>query len=91
MDDIYDESNDEEDSERENEMDKYEKTYNFRYEDPNAANITTHAREVPAEESLRRKDSTRKEARERAKQRKEFGPNASLQGSECTPVGGKAC
>lgn len=38
---------------------------NFRYEDPNAATISTHARNALAEESMRRKDSTRKEARER--------------------------
>jgi protein KRI1 len=65
-----DESIDKEDSERENEMNLHEKAYNFRFEDPNAANITTYARDVP-EEALRRKDSTRIQARERAKLRKE--------------------
>ena len=38
---------------------------NFRYEDPNAATISTHARNALAAESMRRNTSTRKEARER--------------------------
>lgn len=52
-------------------MDVYEQKYNFRFEDPNAATITSHARNAGAEESLRRADDTRKLARERAKDRKE--------------------
>ena len=32
------------DSEKEDEGDKFEKTYNFRFEDPTGANITSHAR-----------------------------------------------
>jgi len=62
---------DEEDEARENDMDEYEKKYNFRFEDPNAATITSHARNAGAEESLRRPDDARKQARERAKERKE--------------------
>ena len=62
---------DEEDEAREDEMDAYEAKYNFRFEDPNAATITSHARNAGAEESLRRPDDTRKQARERQKERKE--------------------
>jgi protein KRI1 len=62
---------DEEDELRENEMDVYEAKYNFRFEDPNAATITSHARDAGAEESLRRPDDIRKQARERQKERKE--------------------
>lgn len=62
---------DDEDEARENEMDVYEQKYNFRFEDPNAATITSHARNAGAEESLRRPDDARKQARERAKERKE--------------------
>lgn len=52
-------------------MDVYELKYNFRFEDPNAATITSHARNAGAEESLRRPDDVRKQARERIKERKE--------------------
>lgn len=62
---------DDEDAARENEMDVYEQKYNFRFEDPNAATITSHARDAGVEESLRRPDDTRKQARERAKDRKD--------------------
>lgn len=41
-------------------MDIYEQKYNFRFEDPNAATITSHARNAGVEESLRRPDETRK-------------------------------
>jgi len=41
-------------------MDEYEKKYNFRFEDPNAATITSHARDAGVEESLRRPDDARK-------------------------------
>lgn len=44
---------------------------NFRYEDPNAATITSHARDALQNESLRRNNDVRKEARERKTQRKE--------------------
>ena len=46
---------DAEDEAREEEMEAYEHAYNFRYEDPNAATITSHARNAFAEETLRRK------------------------------------
>lgn len=62
---------DDEDSEREDEMDKFECKYNFRFEDPNAATLTSHARNANEEETMRRKDSARKQARERAKDAKE--------------------
>lgn len=62
---------DDEDEAREDEMDAYEQKYNFRFEEPNAATITSHARNAGAEESLRRPDDVRKQARERAKERKE--------------------
>jgi len=49
-------------------QDEFERRYNFRFEEPNGATIITHGRVV--EGSLRRKDDTRKQARERAKERK---------------------
>ena len=52
-------------------MDKFECKYNFRFEDPNAATLTSHARNANEEETMRRKDSARKQARERAKDAKE--------------------
>ena len=45
---------DEEDEKREDEFDKFEYAMNFRYEDPNAATITSHARNALKEETLRR-------------------------------------
>ena len=62
---------DEEDLNRENEMDIYEKQYNFRFEEGNAGTITSHARDVGKDETVRRQDDTRKLARERAKERKD--------------------
>lgn len=52
-------------------MDHFESKYNFRFEEPNAATITSHARDANKEETMRRKDSTRKLARDRAKDKKE--------------------
>jgi len=46
---------DQEDEAREEEMDAFEHAYNFRFEDPNAATITSHARNALAEETIRRK------------------------------------
>ena len=66
-----DEKVDNEDEKRDDEIEQFETKYNFRFEEPNAATITTHTREANEEETLRRKDNTRKDARERAKDRKE--------------------
>jgi hypothetical protein len=62
----YKKQEDNEDDEREDEFDLFEKQCNFRFEDPNAANITSHARpatekkdEAEAGDSLRRKDNVR--------------------------------
>ena len=62
---------DDEDDKREDEMDHFESKYNFRFEEANAGTIVSHARDANAEETMRRKDSSRKLARERAKDRKE--------------------
>mmetsp|Transcript_11976 Transcript_11976/g.20220 ORF Transcript_11976/g.20220 Transcript_11976/m.20220 type:complete len:247 (-) Transcript_11976:934-1674(-) len=51
-------------------MDKFEAQYNFRFEDKNAAYLTTYARQ-PAEDSMRRQDDKRKQQRQEEKQRKE--------------------
>lgn len=61
---------DQEDEDRDSEMDKFEATYNFRFEDKNAAYLTTHARQAP-EDSMRRVDDSRKVKRQEAKDRKE--------------------
>ena len=44
-------------------MDAYETAYNFRFEEPNAATITSHARNALNGETMRRKEETRKLAR----------------------------
>ncbi len=62
---------DAEDEARDQEYDRFEYAMNFRYEDPNAATITSHARNALAEETLRRQNDTRKQARERKVDRKE--------------------
>ena len=62
---------DKEDNEREDEMDRFEEKYNFRFEEPNAATLQLHARNVNEDETMRRKDSSRKLARERAKEKKD--------------------
>lgn len=59
----------EDDEEFEEIAETFETSYNFRYEEPNAAVIQTHPRNLDS--TVRRKDTTRKEARERRKQRKE--------------------
>ncbi|KAG8697501.1 hypothetical protein FRC09_007817 [Ceratobasidium sp. 395] len=48
--------------------DRFESTYNFRFEEPDAHIIATHPRSVP---TVRRTDTSRKEAREKKKTRKE--------------------
>ena len=54
------EAMDVEDENREDEMDNFESKYNFRFEEPNAGTITSHARDANKEETMRRKDSSRK-------------------------------
>lgn len=48
---------------------RFESSYNFRFEEPGAATIATHPRNLPS--LVRRQDTSRKEAREKRKQRKE--------------------
>lgn len=62
---------DKEDDERVDDMEAYETAYNFRFEDPNAATITSHARNALSGETMRRKEETRKLARQRKAERKE--------------------
>lgn len=59
-----------EDEGRDDEMDRYEKGYNFRYEEKNSAYLTTHGRDAP-EDSMRRVDDKRKQTRLDAKVRKD--------------------
>mmetsp|Transcript_7771 Transcript_7771/g.12051 ORF Transcript_7771/g.12051 Transcript_7771/m.12051 type:complete len:81 (+) Transcript_7771:404-646(+) len=61
---------DKEDEDRDDEMDRFEATYNFRFEDKTGAFLTTHARQQ-ADDSMRRKDDKRKQQRQDAKARKE--------------------
>ena len=62
---------DQEDSDRDLEMDIYEHAHNFRFEDKNAAYLTTHARDAP-EDSMRRVDDKRKQQRLTAQEKKEL-------------------
>lgn len=58
------------DEEFEEKADAFESAYNFRFEDPEAAQITTHSRDVEA--SVRRKDDSRKRKRQSVSERKEL-------------------
>ncbi|KAG6857754.1 hypothetical protein H0H87_004170 [Tephrocybe sp. NHM501043] len=49
-------------------VDRFESSYNFRFEEPDAAIIPSYPRNLPS--LVRREDTTRKDARERKKQRK---------------------
>ncbi|KAF7293992.1 Kri1-C domain-containing protein [Mycena kentingensis (nom. inval.)] len=50
-------------------VDRFESSYNFRFEEENGAEIKTYPRNLPS--AVRREDTTRKDARERRKQRKQ--------------------
>ena len=52
-------------------MDIYEHNHNFRYEDKNAAYLTTHTRDAP-EDSMRRVDDKRKTQRQTVQEKKEL-------------------
>ncbi|OZJ02763.1 hypothetical protein BZG36_03350 [Bifiguratus adelaidae] len=64
----YGEIVDDEDEEALEANDRFESKYNFRFEEENASNLMTHARDVIG--SVRRKDDTRKRQREARAQRK---------------------
>ncbi|KAK7057684.1 Kri1-C domain-containing protein [Favolaschia claudopus] len=50
-------------------VDRFESSYNFRFEEADGSQIKTYPRNLPS--LVRREDTTRKDARERRKQRKE--------------------
>jgi len=59
----------EDDSDFEDITDRFESSYNFRFEEPNAAVIATHPRNLPS--TVRRQDDHRKQQRENRRARKE--------------------
>jgi protein KRI1 len=61
---------DKEDEDRDEEMDAFEQKYNFRFEEGTGAYLTTFQRQAP-EDTLRRKDDTRKDKRQEKKDRVE--------------------
>lgn len=52
-------------------MEEFEHQYNFRYEEPHGDSIEGHVRNLSQLDSVRKRDTKRKEARERRKQREE--------------------
>ncbi|KAF4563110.1 hypothetical protein EYR40_007168 [Pleurotus pulmonarius] len=63
------ENDDLDEDEFEDIVDRFESSYNFRFEEPGAATIQTFPRTL--ESTVRREDTTRKDARARRKERKE--------------------
>ncbi|KAL4456193.1 hypothetical protein ABPG74_014154 [Tetrahymena malaccensis] len=63
-----DEEFEDKDLEEEDEADRFEAKYNFRYEEPGANEVVTYGRK--AQDSLRQKDSTRAEKRKEREERK---------------------
>ena len=61
---------DAEDEQRDEEMENFEQKYNFRFEEGTGAYLTTYQRQAP-EDTLRRKDDSRKEKRIEKKERLE--------------------
>ncbi|KAJ0400697.1 hypothetical protein ATCC90586_008600 [Pythium insidiosum] len=59
---------DEEDAEELEKMEQFEHSYNFRYEEEGSSVIQTYSRQI--EDSMRRKDDSRKRKREERKERK---------------------
>ncbi|KAI8916036.1 KRI1-like family C-terminal-domain-containing protein [Gorgonomyces haynaldii] len=67
---IVKEHHDETDEEEVEAAEAFEASYNFRFEDPDATTVLTHARDIP--NTLRRKDTTRAEKRKEKKQMKKL-------------------
>ncbi|EAR96396.3 KRI1 family carboxy-terminal protein (macronuclear) [Tetrahymena thermophila SB210] len=63
-----DEEFEDKDLEEDDEADRFEAKYNFRYEEPGANEVVTYGRKV--QDSLRQKDSTRAEKRKEREERK---------------------
>lgn len=68
---------DEQDDELDDKNDQFEAAYNFRFEDPDGAQIVSHARNIP--DSIRRPDERRKRAREARRLRKQQEKAAKIE------------